>query len=150
MVMEMILTFLLVTIILGTAHDRKVVGPNAALAVGFTIALDGLWGASISGASMNPARSLGPAIIAWNLKDQWIYIIGPGAGAIIACAVAYILRGMKVSQDAVEAGERDVGRPRQSPGVTRHSPDSAAAVELRLCPGTPTFVPYWLNGQYQP
>ena len=123
MVMEMILTFLLVTIILGTAHDRKVVGPNAALAVGFTIALDGLWGAPISGASMNPARSLGPAIVAWNLNNQWIYIIGPGAGAIIACAVAYILRGTKISRDAVEAGSGMLAG--KDPAAAAVSPASA-------------------------
>lgn len=103
MVMEMILTFLLVTIILGTASDRKIVGTNAALAVGFTIALDGLFAAPISGASMNPARSLGPAIVDWNLADQWIYIVGPCAGAAIACVVAYLLRG-RTTLDAVEAG----------------------------------------------
>jgi aquaporin Z len=103
MVMEMILTFLLVSIILGTAADRKIVGTNAALAVAFTIALCGLWAAPISGASMNPARSFGPAIVSANLTDQWIYIVGPVAGAILACVAAFILRG-ETTQDAIEAG----------------------------------------------
>ena len=103
MVMEIILTFLLVTIILGTASDRKIVGTNAALAVGATIALDGLFAAPISGASMNPARSIGPAIVSWTFVSQWIYIVGPCAGAAIACVVAYLLRG-STTRDAIEAG----------------------------------------------
>lgn len=102
LVMEIILTFLLVTVILGTASDRKIVGANAALAVGFTIALDGLFAAPISGSSMNPARSLGPAIASWNLTDQWIYIAGPVAGATLAALVAFVLRGM-TTLDAIEA-----------------------------------------------
>jgi aquaporin Z len=101
MVMEMILTFVLVSIILGTANDRKIVGANAAIAVAATIALDGLWAAPISGASMNPARSLGPAIISGHLANQWIYIVGPCAGAALATVAAFILRGQH-SRDAVE------------------------------------------------
>ena len=67
-----------------------------------TIALDGLWAAPVSGASMNPARSLGPAIMSWNLSNQWIYIVGPIAGAIVAATVAHILRG-HATRDAAEA-----------------------------------------------
>ena len=101
--MEIILTVLLVSIILGTASDRKIVGPNAALAVGATIALDGLFGAPISGASMNPARSFGPDIAGWYFTDQWIYIVGPVVGAVIAVVIASLLRG-RTTLDAIEAG----------------------------------------------
>jgi aquaporin Z len=121
MVMEIILTFLLVTIILGTASDRKIVGTNAALAVGFTIALDGLFAAPISGASMNPARSLGPAIISWTFDSQWVYVVGPCAGAAIACVVAYLLRG-STTRDAIEAGSGLMANEEHVPARSGASP----------------------------
>jgi aquaporin Z len=102
MVMELILTLLLVSVILGTASDRRLVGHNAAIAVAFTIALTGLFAAPISGASMNPARSLGPAIVTGDLTDQWIYIVGPLAGAFLATVIAFLLRG-GTTADAIEA-----------------------------------------------
>lgn len=93
LVMETLLTFLLLTVILATAANYRIVGHNAAIAVGGTIALDGLFAAPVSGASMNPARSFGPAIVSGHLQDLWVYIAGPIAGAIIAVGVAWILRG---------------------------------------------------------
>src|SRR6476661_2702422 len=80
-VIEAILTTILVTVILGTADRERVVGPNAALAVGGTIALCGLIALPIEGASMNPARSIGPAVVAGRLADLWIYVLGPIVGA---------------------------------------------------------------------
>jgi aquaporin Z len=109
LVMEIILTLLLVTVILGTAADRKIVGHNASLAVGATIALDGLIGDPISGASMNPARSLGPAIASWHFADQWIYIVGPFAGTLLAVVVAIILRG-GTTRDAKKAASGKLAR----------------------------------------
>jgi aquaporin Z len=93
LVMEVILTFILVTVILATAANYKVVGHNAALAVAATIALNGLFAAPISGASMNPARSLGPALVSANLSDAWIYIVGPFLGSLAAVGIAWFLRG---------------------------------------------------------
>lgn len=93
LVMEVILTFILVTVILATAANFKIVGHNAALAVAATIVLDGLFAAPISGASMNPARSLGPDLVGAQPGTLWIYIIGPIAGALLAVAVAWLLRG---------------------------------------------------------
>ncbi|HZT97570.1 MAG TPA: aquaporin [Chloroflexota bacterium] len=93
LVMEIILTFLLVTVILATAANFKIVGHNAALAVAGTIALDGLFAAPISGASMNPARSLGPALVGGSLDSVWIYIVGPMVGALAAVAFAWLFRG---------------------------------------------------------
>jgi aquaporin Z len=93
LVMEVILTFILVTVILATAANYKVVGYNAALAVAAAIALDGLFAAPISGASMNPARSLGPALVSGKLGDVWIYAVGPVLGAVAAVGVAWFLRG---------------------------------------------------------
>jgi aquaporin Z len=91
--METLLTFLLITVILATATNHKSIGHNAALAVGATIALDGLFAAPLSGASMNPARSLGPAVVGGYLDTYWIYVIGPLTGAFLAVGMAWLLRG---------------------------------------------------------
>lgn len=93
LLMETILTAGLLSVILGTASGARNIGSNAALAVAGYIALAGLWAAPISGASMNPARSLGPVIIGGQWKDWWVYVLGPAAGAAIAVAVAWVLRG---------------------------------------------------------
>lgn len=106
LVMEMILTFFLVFVILNTATGHKVIGHNAGIAVGATIALDGWFGGPISAASMNPARSLGPAIVAANLNDVWIYIVGPVLGALIATLCVWLLRGKSKShEDETATGE---------------------------------------------
>ena len=81
MLTEAVLTLGLVSVILGTASGARNVGINGALAVGAYIGLVSVWGAPVSGASMNPARSLGPELIAWNLTDYWIYLVGPIIGA---------------------------------------------------------------------
>src|SRR5215469_10013855 len=93
-VMEMLLTAILVTVILNTATGYRSIGHNAALAVGATIALLGLFASPISGASMNPARTLGPDIVAWNFTGWWIYVVGPLAGATIAVMMIGVLRGL--------------------------------------------------------
>lgn len=93
LVLETLLTFFLVTVILATAANFRLVGHNAAIAVGATVALDGLFAAPVSGASMNPARSFGPALASGHLTNLWIYIAGPLAGAVLAVAVAWMLRG---------------------------------------------------------
>jgi len=93
LVMEIILALFLVVVILGTASKKGSVGPNAAIAVGATISLCGLFAAPISGASMNPARSFGPALAGGAMSDYWIYLAGPLCGAILATALIYFLRG---------------------------------------------------------
>lgn len=72
--------------------------------MGGTIALIGLFAAPISGASMNPVRSLGPALVSGKLADAWIYIVGPFAGALLAVIVAWLLRG-RTTQEAVETAK---------------------------------------------
>lgn len=104
LVMEVVLTFLLVTVILGTATNHRLTGPNAAIAVGGTIALCGLFAGPISGASMNPARSLGPFLVSGQLTDAWIYVVGPFAGALVAVGVAWLLRG-RTTREAVETAK---------------------------------------------
>lgn len=90
---EAILTFLLLTVILGTADRARIVGPDAALAVAATISLAGMIALPIEGASMNPVRSLAPALVAGQTNDVWIYILGPAIGGLIAVAVNLFLHG---------------------------------------------------------
>ena len=91
--MEMVLTFGLVSVILGTASGAQNLGIIGALGVGAYIALAGLWGSPISGASMNPARTFGPDAVGADFHAYWVYIAGPLAGAAIAVGTAYVLRG---------------------------------------------------------
>ncbi len=91
--MELLLTFGLVSVILGTASGAQNIGIIAALGVGAYIALAGLWGSPISGASMNPARTFGPDLIGGKFTDYWVYVAGPIAGAAVAVAIAFVLRG---------------------------------------------------------
>lgn len=86
LVLEAVMTFLLVFVIFGSAVHGMAVKGFAGIAIGAAIALDALFGGPISGASMNPARSLGPAVIAGDLSAQWIYVVGPIAGALLAVA----------------------------------------------------------------
>jgi aquaporin Z len=91
--MEIALTAGLVSVILGTASAAQNVGAIAALGVGGYIALAGLWAAPVSGVSMNPARSFGPALVGTDFSSYWVYVVGPLAGALIAVGFAFILRG---------------------------------------------------------
>ena len=93
MLIELVLTAGLVSTILGTASTAQNVGALSALAVGGYIALAGLWASPISGASMNPARSFGPDVIRGDFTSYWVYVAGPALGALIAVAIAYVLRG---------------------------------------------------------
>jgi MIP family channel proteins len=92
---EVVLTLLLVTVILGTADRHRIVGTEAALAVGATIALCGLVALPLEGASMNPARSLGPAVVAGRFDSLWIYLVGPFIGAAAAVGVNAVLHGAR-------------------------------------------------------
>lgn len=105
-VMEIVLTTMLVTVILNTATGYRSIGHNAALAVGATVALLGLFASPISGASMNPARSLGPDIVAWDYTGWWVYAFGPPIGAAIAVMLIGLVRGLpsKEEREAAEGG----------------------------------------------
>jgi aquaporin Z len=90
---EALLTAGLVSVILGTASGAQQLGPLAAIGVGSYIALAGLCGAPVSGASMNPVRSLGPALVLGDWASWWAYLAGPVIGAGAAVGIAYVLRG---------------------------------------------------------
>jgi aquaporin Z len=100
-VIEAFLTLLLVTVIVGTADRFRVVGPNAALAVGATIALAGLIALPIEGAVMNPARALGPSILAGDLGNVWIYFVGPATGALAAVVLTMFLHGQSPGDERI-------------------------------------------------
>jgi aquaporin NIP len=87
---EVVLTFFLMFVIMAVATDTRAVGEKAAIAIGGTVGLDAMFGGPISGASMNPARSLGPALVSGNLHALWLYIAAPLAGATLG-ALAYQL-----------------------------------------------------------
>lgn len=110
LVMETLLTFLLVTVILGTATRYSLVGPNAALAVGATISLCGLFAAPISGASMNPARSLGPMLVGGETQHAWLYVLGPVLGSVLATGLMAILHDQRdPKEDEAAEGGKNTG-----------------------------------------
>jgi aquaporin Z len=92
-VMEAVLTLGLVSVILGTASGAQNVGLFGAIGVGAYIALAGLWGSPISGASMNPARTFGPDLVGTDFTSYWVYVAGPLVGVLVAVGAAWVLRG---------------------------------------------------------
>ena len=119
--LEVMLTLGLVSVILGTASGAKNIGTNAALAVGAYVAMAGMWAAPIAGASMNPARSFGPALVGGHWRSAWVYVVGPLAGGLLAVAVAWLLRGPP-SSAGDQAAQGDLG----------FDPDVAAASSSEL------------------
>ena len=90
---EVVLTFLLMFVIMAVATDTRAVGEAAAIAVGATVGLDAMFGGPISGASMNPARSLGPALVSGDLHALWIYLVAPPIGAALGALAYQFVRG---------------------------------------------------------
>ena len=117
LVMEIVLTAILVSIILNTATGSRSIGHNAAIAVGSTVALLGLFASPISGASMNPARSLGPDIISTDYTGWWVYVAGPVIGAVIAVVIITAVRGLpdRSERAAAEGGALPMIDPNGSP-----------------------------------
>jgi aquaporin Z len=106
---EVLLATGLVSVVLGTASGAQQLGTIAALGVGSYIALAGLFGAPVSGASMNPARSLGPALVLGDWTAWWAYLAGPLVGAIIAVGIAYVLRGPGGGRAGTQAAQGTLG-----------------------------------------
>ncbi len=110
LIMEVVLTTGLVSTILGTASGARNIGSNGALAIGGYIALAGLWAAPISGASMNPVRSVAPDVMSGDVKTAWIYVAGPVIGAMIAVGFEWILKGKATAA----GGEAAQGSPNRT------------------------------------
>ena len=106
---EIILTTGLVSVIQGTASGAQQLGALAAIGVGGYIALAGLWGAPVSGASMNPARSLAPALVLNDWNSWWAYLIGPIAGGVIAVGISFVLRGQGGGVSGTQAATGTLG-----------------------------------------
>ncbi len=90
---EALLTAVLMFVIMAVATDTRATGAAAAVAVGATVGLDAAFGGPVTGASMNPARSFGPALVANDWHDFWIYVIGPVAGALLGSLAYQTIRG---------------------------------------------------------
>jgi aquaporin Z len=114
--MEALLTLGLVSVILGTASGAQNIGIFSAIGVGAYIALAGLWGSPISGASMNPARTFGPDLVAGRFSDFWLYVAGPLTGAVVAVGIAYVLRGPGGGKSGSAAAQGDLFTEDQRPG----------------------------------
>jgi len=125
---EAALTVGLVSVILGTASGAQQIGAMAAIGVGSYIALAGLIGAPLSGASMNPARSLGPALVLGDWTSWWAYLVGPLIGALIAVGIADILRGRGGGELSRLAAQGSLGKAwsREARGHPPAPPDAAS------------------------
>jgi MIP family channel proteins len=95
---EALLTAVLMFVIVSVATDTRAVGQLAAIAIGATVALDALWGGPVTGASMNPARSFGPALVAGVWRAHWVYWLGPILGAIVGAALYQALRAAPMQE----------------------------------------------------
>lgn len=95
-VYELVLTAILMFVIVAVATDTRAVGAGAAIAIGGTVGLDALFGGPVTGASMNPARSLGPAVAAGEWTDFWIYLAAPVVGAALGALAYQLVRGESV------------------------------------------------------
>ena len=91
-VYELVLTALLMFVIMAVATDTRAVGAAAAIAIGGTVGLDALFGGPVTGASMNPARSFGPALAAGEWQDFWVYVVGPVLGAALGASAYQLVR----------------------------------------------------------
>jgi aquaporin NIP len=97
---EAVLTAFLMFVIMAVATDTRAVGAAAAIAIGGVIGLDALFGGPVTGASMNPARSFGPALVAGDWHDFWVYVAGPLVGAAAGALAYQVVRGEEALRNA--------------------------------------------------
>ncbi|HXR28540.1 MAG TPA: aquaporin [Solirubrobacteraceae bacterium] len=105
---EVVLTAFLMFVITAVATDTRAVGAAAAIAIGGTVGLDALFGGPITGASMNPARSFGPALASGTWHDLWIYVVGPLVGAAVGVFAYQLVRGSTRSATPRDGAEEDL------------------------------------------
>jgi MIP family channel proteins len=98
LVYETVMTAILMFVITAVATDTRAVGAAAAIAIGGTVGLDAMFGGPVTGASMNPARSFGPALAAGQWTDFWVYIVGPLLGATAGAAAYQAVRGPRYAR----------------------------------------------------
>ena len=114
---ELVLSFFLMFVIMAVATDTRAVGEAAAIAIGGTVGLDAMFGGPISGASMNPARSIGPALVSGDLHALWLYILAPVLGASLGALVYQLIREEPTTHPTETApshdGRVDVARERE-------------------------------------
>ncbi|HEU4706513.1 MAG TPA: aquaporin [Solirubrobacterales bacterium] len=99
---EAVLSAFLMFVIMAVATDTRAVGAAAAIAIGGTVGLDALFGGPVTGASMNPARSLGPALVSGELHDLWLYLLAPPLGAALGALAYQLVRGEHPGERATE------------------------------------------------
>jgi MIP family channel proteins len=103
-VWELVLTFFLMFVIMAVATDTRAVGEAAAIAIGACVGLDAMFGGPITGASMNPARSIGPGLVGGDLHGLWLYIVAPIVGASVGAVTYQFVRGEHPRPGAAGAG----------------------------------------------
>lgn len=122
-VVEAVATFFLALVIIGSATDTRAAPGFAGLAIGLTVGLDALFAGPLTGASMNPARSLGPALASGVWTDAWLYVAAPIVGALAAMATYEFLRAGRLGIDAKaplgSLGEFPLERPEVGDGEPR-------------------------------
>lgn len=104
---ELVLTFFLMFVIIAVATDTRAVGEAAAIAIGATVGLDAMFGGPVSGASMNPARSLGPALVSGELHALWLYLLAPLVGAAIGALAYQLVRGETTRTANLDADRKE-------------------------------------------
>ena len=110
---ELVMSFFLMFVIMAVATDARAIGEAAAIAIGATVGLDAMFGGPISGASMNPARSIGPAFVSGDLHALWLYILAPLIGAALGAFVYELIRGAPpspIDMNAISEPRRDEAR----------------------------------------
>ena len=128
----------LMFVIISVATDTRAVGAPAAIAIGGTVALDAMFGGPLTGASMNPARSFGPALVSGQFQDFWIYVVGPVIGAAAGAIGYQLVRGEHPGEPA---GRRPDGhRAVRVPAQRRALADERGAVRARRGRPSPRAV----------
>lgn len=110
-VWELVMSAFLMFVVLAVATDTRAVGEAAAIAIGGTIGLDAMFGGPVSGASMNPMRSLGPALVSGDVHALWLYVLAPVAGASIGGFAYQFVRGEQVLPAELSTEAEPVEKP---------------------------------------